>query len=726
MNRETPVKINGLYEFPPFVLDPLQRRLLRDGEPVRLRTKTFDLLLTLVESAGDLLTRDDLIQAVWPDTIVEEHGLTVGMSSLRKALGDEDDPPHFIATVRGRGYRFVAPVTFNEAQASLLPRIAHAGPERSLRRPITAMMLVVLLCAVVGYAIIRGGTSDGNVPLAMRAVDPSTPTIAVLPFEHAGEDNGNMYFAKGMRQTILARLARIGGLRVISRTSSDDYPSHPQNLETIATELGVTTVLEGHIQTSGQQVLINMQLIEARTGRQLWAGSYTRTLVNVFEVENDVAAHVATALEARLLPADTARLARQPTTNPEAYLIFLKANYFEDQVTNRNNADLPESAANQAIALYREAIKRDPEFALAHARLSLLESHAYWSSIRTSAQAIPSARSAALRAIELDPSLPEAWLAMGYVHYYGERNYSAALTAFKHAAEQVPNDMHAKVAIAYIQRRQGKLAEAIEGMREASKLDPRNPRWPHEMGISLMALGDYVAADLQFARSLAIEPHNFYCVTHRARALLLAGNPQRARSVLDEVAAVADPLGLVSTLRFEIARLDRDPERALASLAPQLEWVQAPNMGGNIPRSLLEAEAWLLRGDLARAAPLLRNAASELQALLVEQPHNPDAWSALGMAHAGLGLRDDALAAARRATEIVPMSRDVVDGVLYTTVLARAHARLGEAAMAVRLLRELLDMPGGMYVSKALLKTDPSWDAIRDNPAFQALLNDKS
>ena len=722
MNQVTQPKINGLYEFPPFVLDPGERRLLRDGEPVRLRAKAFDLLLDLVESAGVLRTRDDLIRAVWPDTIVEEHGLTVGMSALRKALGDEDDPPRFIATVRGRGYRFVAPVIFMPAPAPGPANDAPARANRHAQRWLAPILLVALLGSAVGYVIFRDGSGQATTVPTMPAFDQTTPSIAVLPFEHVGEDNGNTYFAKGMRQTILARLARIGGLRVISRTSSDHYPSHPENLDKIAQELGVSTVLEGHVQTSGQQVLINMQLIEARSGRQLWAGSYTRTLVDVFEVENDVAAHVASALEARLLPADAARLARQPTANPEAYVIFLKANYFEDQVTNRNNAVSPASAVTQAAALYREAIKRDPEFALAHARLSLLESHAYWSSITHTAQAIPSARSAALRAIELDPLLPEAWLATGYVHYYGERNYAAALAAFERAAEQVPNDMHAKVAIAYIQRRQGKLAEAIEGMRQAGTLDPRNPRWPHEMGISLMALGDYAAADQQFARSLAIEPHNFYCVTHRARALLLAGDPERARAVLDEVASVADPLGLVSTLRFEIARLDRQPEIALASLAAQLEWVQAPNMGGNIPRNLLEAEAWLLIGDQARADPLLRKSVSQLQAQLVEQPHNPDSWSALGMAHAGLGARDDALAAARRATEIVPISRDVVDGVLYTTVLARVHARLGEADSAVKLLRELLDMPGGMYVSIPLLETDPSWDAIRGDAGFQALL----
>src|SRR5690606_29990297 len=149
------------------------------------------------------------------------------------------------------------------------------------------------------------------------------------------------------------------------------------------------------------------------------------------------------------------------------------------------------------------------------------------------------------------------------------RNYAAALSAFERAADLVPNDMNAKVAIAYIQRRQGKLEEAIEGMRLASTLDPRNPRWPHEMGISLMAMREYAAADQQFARSLAIEPHNFYCVTHRARALLLNDDPQRALSVLDEVTSIADPLGLVSALRFEIARVDRKPELALNNLATQ-------------------------------------------------------------------------------------------------------------------------------------------------------------
>jgi TolB-like protein/DNA-binding winged helix-turn-helix (wHTH) protein/tetratricopeptide (TPR) repeat protein len=729
MSQQKQNRNKGLYLFPPFTLDPCERSLLRDGEPVRLRAKAFDLLLNLVESAGTLRTRDELIEAIWPDTVVEEHGLTVGMSALRKALGDEDNPPRFIKTVRGYGYAFVAPVTFQPAQPEQPPAPPAQPPpapatSRSRPRGLPAMLGVLVACVVAGGLYLREGRHAETAPTRDDVVAPAAPSIAVLPFEFIGEDHGNTFFAKGMRQTILARLARIGGLRVMSRSSSDDYPSHPENLGAVAEELSVSNVLEGNVQIAGQQVLINLRLIDARSGRHLWAGSYTRTLSDMIEVENDVAAHVATALETRLLPADTMRIARTPTGDSEAYVAFLKASYFEDQVTNRNNAVSPDAAVEQAAALYRKAIERDPGFALAYARLSMLESYAYWSSITRTAQSIPSARSAANRAVELDPSLPEAWLAKGYVHYYGERDYAAALAAFEHAADQVPNDVNAKVAIAYVQRRQGKLAEAIEGMRQASVMDPRNPRWPYEMALSLMAQRNYAEADHQFVRALALEPHNFACITNRVYALLLAGEAQRAVAVLDEVGSVADPLGQISALRFEIARQARDPDQAFASLVTQLDWVQAPDMGGNTPRSMMEAEAWTMRGDSVRAQAALRNAEQLLKAQLAAEPHNPDTWSALALVYAGLGVHDAAVEAGRRATEIVPISLDLIDGVIYTTVLARVYARLGDADMAVKLLRALLDMPGGQFLSVALLKTDPSWDRIRDDPGFQSLLKD--
>ncbi len=724
MGQEAPRRNNGLYVFPPFAVDLGRRLLLRDGEPVRLRPKAFDLLLNLVESAGTSRSREELIRAVWPDTIVEEHGLTVGMSALRKALGDEDGPPRFIMTVRGYGYCFIAPVRYEPAQAGVAEEAPPPAATRPTYRWIAPAALALMLAAGLGYFVSRDEAPQREPASPVASVSAATPSIAVLPFEFIGEEQGNAYFALGMRQTILARLARMAGIRVMSRTSSDGYPSHPENLREIAAALGVTTVLEGHVQASAQQVLINLQLIEADSGRHLWAGSYTRTLDDVIEVENDVAAHVASALEARLLPADAMRNARAPTNNSNAYVAFLKANYFEDQVTNRNNAVSPDTAAAEATTLYRQAIELDPDFALAHARLSILQSYAYWSSIVRTPEAISSARNAATRAIALDRSLPEAWLAMGYVHYYGQRDYATAIAAFERVLELVPSDVNAKVAIAYIQRRQGRLDDAIEGMRQASLLDPRNSRWPYEMGLTLMAQRKYIEADEQYARALAIEPLNFASISNRVYAALLAGDKQRAVSLLDNIASVADPLGQISALRFEIARLEGNADQAFASLPKGLDWVQVPDMGGNVPRSMMEAEAWALRGDRSHAREALEKSRQMLQAELVAQPDNPDTWSALGIVFAGLGQREEALAAARRATELVPVSRDLVDGVLYTTVLARVHARLGEAAMTVKLLRELLQMPGGMFISVPMLKMDPQWDAIRADAAFQALYKD--
>jgi DNA-binding winged helix-turn-helix (wHTH) protein/TolB-like protein/tetratricopeptide (TPR) repeat protein len=715
-------KNKGIYKFGSFVLDPNERRLLRDGEPLPLRAKAFDLLLNLVETASTLRSREELVRAVWPDTIVEEHNLTVSMSALRKALGDEDDPPRFIETVRGHGYRFVAEVreVLSEEAENPAPSTTPSVRPRWPSAALSAALAVLIGTGVYAWQH-SPSTTKSDAP-SIRVTD-AAPSIAVLPFEHIGGNAENTFLARGMRQTVLARLARIPGLRVMSSASSEQYPSRPDDLREVAEMIGVSTLLHGDLQTDGEQILINLQLTDAASGRHLWAGSYTRSLSNVIEVENDVATHVAGALQARLMPGDGAAVTRAPTSDADAYVTFLKANYVEDQVTHRLNAAAPELAVEEASSLYRQAIERDADFALAYARLSLLESYAYWANITRTPQTILSARHAATRAIELDTSLPEAWLAKGYVHYYGDRDYNAALSAFERVVEQVPNDMHAKVAIAYVQRRQGDLDKAIEGMRTASLLDPRNPRWPYEVALSLMAKRDYEEADQQFARALAIEPNSFGSFTNRVYALVLAGSTDAAQSMLAEFPGVADPRGQISSLRFELSRLERKPAPARAALSAQGEWLHVINMGGNIPRSLLEGDAYQLEGNIAQAREAFEKARTRLLSELETQPDNADLWAALGITHAHLGDRDKALYAARRATEIVPVSRDMPVGLMYATVLARVYARLGETDMAVKLLRELLQMPNGMFLSVALLRIDPDWDPIRNDPAFQSLLD---
>ncbi len=711
------IENNPLYRFGPFRIDTAERRLSRDGKIVKLRPKAFDLLLELVRTAGHIQTRETLIRKLWPDTIVEEQGLTVSVSTLRKALGDEGEPARYIETVRGQGYRFIAPVTTEAAETG--PQTA-PGRDKPRLVPAVAIAAFAVLVAVAGFFIWHGFFRG---PAGGPASPAPTRSIAVLPFENLSTNPANAYFAAGIQDTILTKLSGIADLRVISRTSTEHYPSHPQNLDKVARELGVATVLEGSVQKSGNQVLVNVQLIDAATDSHIWAQAYTRRLDNVFAVESDIAEQVAAALKTRLLPQEKARIARAPTQNPKAYLLFLKANYVAAQVKDKKNTRNPADASKQAETLYRQAIALDPGFALDWAHLSYLESYTYWYILTQAPQQMHSAEQAAKRALALDPGLPEAHIAMGYVYYYGHRDYAAALEQFEQAGKTLSNDAAVIAAVAYIHRRQGEWKQALAGLRQASILDPRNPRWLYDTGFMLMALYRYPAAEQQFDRALAVEPRDYDARAFKALALLFAGqSSQQAEQVLAGGPTGGGPRGMTAVVRFEAAWLAHRPAAALSALAAAPDWILAPDAIGQMPTSLLRAKAWAAQGKTAQAKQAYEKARDTLHDALHSRPKNPNLWSFLGLAEAGLGQKEAAIRAGRKATILIPVEKDALSGIGYLAVLAKIHAQLDQAKPAVRLLKRLLAMPAGFVLSVPLLKRDPAWDPIRHDPAFQALL----
>ena len=724
MNTNIPTAGGIRYAFGPFRLDVSERRLSRDGEVLPLAGKAFDLLLALVETPGRLRTRAELIELLWPRTVVEEHSLTSRISALRKALGDEGEVAAYIETVRGHGYRFIAPVAV-EAIPEVpvgLPRasVEPAGGgdvRRSVRRRAAGGFVLILLAAAIA-----GGVYFWRYQRARQELSGRRRSIAVLPFENLSADPANAYFVSGMQDTILTRLAGIGAFRVISRTSTQGYSSHPQNLRRVARELGVATVLEGSVQMTGDRVLINVQLIDARTDNHIWARTYTRTLADVFEVEGDVAAKVATALETRLLPAEAARLARPPTRDPQAYEDYLKANYYADRAIGRETATDPAAAGAEAAALYHRAIARDPHFALAYAQLALLESGLYWFALGPGPRRIAPAERAATQALKLDPDLPQAHLAMGYVDYYGHRDYPKAIAQFEQALAGLPSDTGAVAAIAFIRRRQGRWNAALDGLKRASALDPRNPHWPDDLGLTRMVLRQYAPAMQQFRLALAVEPQDYYALAHLAWAALLAGDTGLARATLARVPPDADPQGMISAARFRLAWLTRKPTQALAALAHAPTWLQTPGAAGELPASLLKGVAFAQQGDSADAHDAFAAARVQIRDALRGNPDDPALWSGLGLAEAGLGEGTVAVAAGRRATALLPVARDAMDGPAYLVALARIYARTGNNSQALDLLRRLLAMPAGLYLSASLLANDPDWDPVRATPGFRALL----
>ena len=587
------------------------------------------------------------------------------------------------------------------------------------------LLILALLLSLGGFFLWRYASAAPTIAAGAGGAAPvgriPEKSIAVLPFENLSRDPDNAYFVDGIQDEILTRLAKISALKVISRTSTMRYASKPDNLREIAKQLGVANVLEGSVQRESGALRVNVQLIKAESDSHLWAESYDREIKNIFSVESEVAQAVADALKATLLPAESARVTDVPTKNPVAYDFFLKAQYVFSQLQNSASKD-PVADGRSATEMYRRAVAADPGFALAYARLSYLQSYLHWYGVDNSAVVIADARAAAEQALRLQPELPEAHLAMGYVHYWCHRDYEAALREYGLARAALPNNAEVVAAIGYVHRRQGAVDRGVPELQQAMVLDPRNSLLPREVANSYTALRRYAEADAAYARSLAIFPNDVEAQEQRAASILYSGDPEAATRILSAIPADTDPQGSVSLLRYKVAMTTRQPDRALAALAHSPEWLMTRWEHSLAPLSLLRAQALALKDEAAQSRADFLLAKEQLLPLL-EQPHETaDAQSYLGLVYAGLGDKEAALKAARAAVELLPMSRDVIVGAFYLERLARVEARVGESQSAINHLEQLLSSSGGETVSVATLRIDPAWDALREFPGFQALL----
>lgn len=697
-------KNNRIYQFGPYRLEARERRLLCDGVPVPLAAKLFDLLQVLIENAGHLKTREELVETIWPRTIVEEHSLTSRISALRKALGDEGETARYIETVRGAGYRFIAAVTLEDAPAAT-PAVPAAAPSR--RAPLIVAALLGVAASVLCLLFWRLAPSSQTTPRS----------IVVLPFAGPGADPSDGYFASGIHDMVLTRLTGIAGLRVIARASSEQLPSRPDDIPAIGRQLGVAHVMEGTVRRDDKQVDVDVRLFDAASGDAVWTQHYTRPLADVYRVETDIAAQVAAALDGRIGSAEADRLARAPTTDPRAYDAFLRAAYLGAKVEQGSDNSL--GTFERAVAEYRRAIQLDPHFALAKARLAFLLVYGRWFGLASEPGLLAEAERLAREALGSD--LPQAHLAMGYVLYWGRRDYAAALTKFEQARALLPGDAAVHGAIAFIRRKQGNLQDALQGLQQAQSLDPRNPLWFAERGNTFVHLRRYAEAQQEYGRALAVDPQGHRVVAYKAAAHLLAGELAQAQATLKEAPAIADSTGLLAAARFRLAWLERDGDGALAIADAQSEdWIEEPFMA-SVPLSLLRARAYALKGQDAAARDAFAKARDMAQAMLTEHPNALYQLSVLGMANAGLGRYDEAVRWAQRATDALSTEDSGFNSAPYRIALAQIFAQSGNAAAAVEVVRGLLGEPAGDILSPALLRSDPVWDPIRNDPAFKAL-----
>jgi serine/threonine protein kinase/Tfp pilus assembly protein PilF len=546
-------------------------------------------------------------------------------------------------------------------------------------------------------------------------------SIAVLPFENLSRDPNNAYFADGIQEEILTRLASIADLRVISRTSTQHYQSKPKNLDEIAKQLGVAHILEGSVQKSGDVVRVNVQLIKAANDSHLWADTFDRKLTDVFAVESEVAKAVADQLRAKLTGREEQKIAAKPTDNPEAYDAYLRGLAY-----NLKTQTFANSLGAQKYL--REAVRLDPKFALSWALLSYVDAVGYRTTFLQPTVALrEEARQAAETALILQPNLGEALHAKGYYYYSCLRDYDAAVRYLEQARQFLPNSSQIPESLAYLTRRQGQWDRSESYFNEAERLDPRNVSMLEQHALSYIVLRRFPEALRKFDQVLDIAPDDVETIALKAAIAQAQGDLPRASALLGPLHPNADdPQALETHVYQAILERRRAPiilrlKEILAKPDPALGYITG------------ELRFWLgwaqeVAGDHAAAQESWRQALSELEPLLKEQPENYQLIGDLALINMGLGDKAAAFKLIEREMAAVPIERDALDGPAPIEILARVAARMGEPDRAIAALQKLLSVPyngalaENVPLTPALLRLDPMFDPLRKDPRFEKIV----
>jgi TolB-like protein/Flp pilus assembly protein TadD/class 3 adenylate cyclase len=586
------------------------------------------------------------------------------------------------------------------------PRLKQAET-RTRRRRRNALLLgaaSLLALIVAGFFLLPRASA--------RKIDKS---IAVLPFQNLSDEKDNAYFADGIQDDILTNLSKIGDLKVISRMSVMSYRGDAlRNAREIGKALGVATLLEGSVRRAGNRVRVSVQLINANNDEHIWAEDYDRDLIDVFAIQTDLAQKIASSLQAKLSPNEKEWLDRQPTKDPNAYLLFIQAHDYANRPDHLRDDSL------KAEELFEQAIKLDPKFAAAFAGLSMVESWIYHSFEPTPARR-EKARLNADEALRLQPNLPEGHLALGTSYYYGDRDYERALAEFEIAKRDLPNEAEAYLSIGAIQRRQGKWAESTANLEKAAALDPKNASMLINLAWNYMALRNFEAADKTVDRAIAVAPQSLATVGLKGYlAALWRGDFRTAEEQFSSIAGDPDPSGVITWVRFGILVLQRKFAEALAAVQKFPGETLITETTAPAPKSFLEGTIYSLQGDKPKAQAEFERARVVSEKLLHEAPEDAARHAQHGLILAALGQKREAISEGKKAVELLPESRDAFDGPRLTASLAEIYARTGESDEAFRLLDHLLSVPNGLVVP--VLKLDPSWDPLRKDPRFQALI----
>jgi TolB-like protein/lipoprotein NlpI len=541
----------------------------------------------------------------------------------------------------------------------------------------------------------------------------SQKSIAVLPFENRSEDKANAYFADGIQDEILTRLAKIGALKVISRTSTQQYGTRPGNLSEIARQLNVANILEGSVQKAGDQVHINAQLIRAATGEHLWAESYDRKLENIFSVEAEVATAVAEALKAKLSGAEQQALAQKPTNNPEAYDAYLRG------LAYSLRPGAYESDTLNAIKYFGQAVKLDPKFALAWAWLARENAQGYLFEIGDDVPALrESAKNAVRMVIELQPNLGEAYLAEGYFHYYCEDNYDSAIAAFEKGRQLSPGNSQILEALALVWRRKGQWQRSLDYFQQAKQLDPRDIQLLSLQGEIYYDLRQYPAALKLYDQVLEISPGNAAALANKATIYHAEGNLPAAATLLSQMRLQPDSPDF--SLQIDQWIFERHYTEGIAVLKNAIERRDRP-LRDSQKTDYASALALLQQfsGDTAAAHVTWQQVQAKVEQLRRSKGAN-FGFEALASAYVGLGDKAKAFAILKEYQAEVLASKDERPPAWFAAMMARIATQAGEKELALDQLAISAQGPGG--VTYGDLKLNPLWDPLRGDPRFEKIV----
>jgi TolB-like protein/class 3 adenylate cyclase/Tfp pilus assembly protein PilF len=640
-----------------------------------------------------------------------KHGLRLHLFNLyNDGFGNPEIPQKLR---RGRRQR--------EAAINVRPVSAPQWPRVALIVALVVSASALLISSIVFFnRRATTGTTPFSISGAIKTLAAiPEKSIAVLPFENLSDEKENAYFADGVQDEILTGLSKVADLKVISRTSVLQYKTGAKrNLREIAAELGVAHVLEGSVQRAGDRVRVSAQLIDARSDSQLWAERYDRGVADVFAIQSELAGKIVAQLQAKISPSEKASIEKAPTNDIAAFNVYAHAKTLID------NALLRETSKNlfEAVGLLNEAVERDSSFFIAYYQLARAHDSIYQNGFDHTPARLALADAAIQSLRRLRPDAGETHLAVARHLYWGYLDYDRAREQLSAALDALPNSAEAFLLAAYIDRRQGRWEDSTQNFERASQLDPRDIFILQQLSLNYENLRRYADAAAVLDRALTIAPDDVFLRTQRAKTTLSSNADTKPLHTTVQAIVSENPnaLAVIAGEWLPLAMYERDAEaaqRALAAMPPG----GCYDAGIPFPNAWCEGLTAQMRGDKETARAGFLKARTELEKELRDQPGYAEAICALGVIDAVLGNKEKATREGERAVELMPVSKNAVEGALLIKYLAVIYAWVGDRDRAFEHLNQAVHLPS--YLSYGQLRLHPIWEPLRGDPRFEQMAN---